>query len=117
MLEGVLGCEWKVLEVRHVGRGRDSKGAGESMEPADMVSKSGVHGSRYGFVVFMKVTRQCKSTATVEHKMERTISWDVHPDSIIVEGVLVRIEALQRMLISRIIAIHRGIVLVAEDNP
>lgn len=60
MLEGVLGCEWKVLEVRHVGRGRDSKGAGESMEPADMVSKSGVHGSRYGFVVFMKVTRQCE---------------------------------------------------------
>jgi hypothetical protein len=60
-----------------------------------MVSKSGVHGSRYGFVVFMKVTRQCESTTTVEYKKEHTISWDVHPDSVIVEGVLVRIEALQ----------------------
>jgi hypothetical protein len=82
-----------------------------------MVSKSGVHGSRYGFVVFMKVTRQCESTTTVETKKEHTISWDVHPDGIIVEGVLVRIEALQGMLIPRVIAIHRGIVLVAEDNP
>jgi hypothetical protein len=58
MLEGVLGREWKVLEVRHVARGQGSKGAGESIELADIVSKSGVHGSRYGFVVLIKVTEK-----------------------------------------------------------
>jgi hypothetical protein len=46
MLDGVLGCECRLLAARHVGSGQDSKGAGESMELADMVSKSGVHGSR-----------------------------------------------------------------------
>jgi hypothetical protein len=55
ILDGVPGCEWKLLG-RHDASGRGSKGAGESMELADMVSKSGVHGSRYGFVVLMKVT-------------------------------------------------------------
>jgi hypothetical protein len=56
ILDGVPGCEWKLLEGRHDASGRGSKGAGESMELADMVSKSGVQGSRYGFVVLMKVT-------------------------------------------------------------
>jgi hypothetical protein len=60
MLEGVLGWEWKLLEVRHVGSGQGSKGAGESIELVDIVSKSGVHGSRYGFVVLMKVTEMCQ---------------------------------------------------------
>jgi hypothetical protein len=46
--------------VRHVAAGQGSKGAGESMELADIVSKSGVQGSKYGFVVLMKVTETGK---------------------------------------------------------
>lgn len=56
ILEGVLVIEGKLCCVCHDASGRGSKGGGESMEMADMVSKSGVPGSRYGFVVFMKVT-------------------------------------------------------------
>jgi hypothetical protein len=46
MLDGVLGCERKLLAVRHVFTGQGSNGAGESMELADIVSNSGVQGSR-----------------------------------------------------------------------
>jgi hypothetical protein len=56
MLDGVLVTEWKLLCVRHEGKERVSNGPGESIEAVDMVSNSGVPGSRYGFVVLMKVT-------------------------------------------------------------
>jgi hypothetical protein len=47
-------------ELGHELTGRGWKGAGESMEAIDIVSSSGVAGSRYGFVVLMKVTsRTC----------------------------------------------------------
>ena len=49
-LEGVL------MRVGHEVTDRCSKGAGESIEVADMVSHSGVSGSRYGFVVLINVT-------------------------------------------------------------
>ena len=44
------------MRVGHEVTDRVSKGAGESIEVADMVSNSGVSGSRYGFVVLMNVT-------------------------------------------------------------
>jgi hypothetical protein len=59
MLEGVLVTEWTLLCVRHELNKRGSKSADESIEVVEMVSKSGVPGSRYGFVVLMKVTRGC----------------------------------------------------------
>jgi hypothetical protein len=47
-------------ELGHELMGRGWKGAGESMEATDIVSSSGVAGSRYGFVVLIKVTsRTC----------------------------------------------------------
>jgi hypothetical protein len=59
ILEGVLVTEWKLLWVRHELNNRGSDSPGESTEVVDMVSKSGVPGSRYGFVVLMKVTGEC----------------------------------------------------------
>ena len=56
MLEGVLVREWMAPEFGHELIGREWKGAGESIEATDIVSSSGVAGSRYGFVVLMKVT-------------------------------------------------------------
>jgi hypothetical protein len=55
MLDGVLVTEWKLLCVRHEGRERASNGPGESVEAVDIVSKSGVPGSKYGLVVLMNV--------------------------------------------------------------
>lgn len=46
-------------EVGHMLMDRGWKGAGESIDVTDMVSRSGVTGSRYGFVVLMKVTVGC----------------------------------------------------------
>jgi hypothetical protein len=43
-------------EVGHELIDRGWKGAGESIDVTDIVSRSGVTGSRYGFVVLMKVT-------------------------------------------------------------
>lgn len=54
--DGVVLCDCILPEVGHEVNDRGSKGAGESIEVADMVSKSGVQGSRYGLVVLMKVT-------------------------------------------------------------
>lgn len=65
----------------------------------------------------MKVTTWYERTTTTKCEEVQTVPWDVHPDSIVVESVLVRIEPLQRMLVSRVIAIHRGIVLMTEHNP
>lgn len=45
-----------------------------------------------------------------------TILGDVYPDGVVVECVLVGIEALERVLVSRVVAVHGGIVLVAEDD-
>ena len=56
MLEGVLVMVGMPLEVGHEVLERNSKGAGESIEEQDIVSKSGVRGSRYGFDVLMKET-------------------------------------------------------------
>jgi hypothetical protein len=52
-------------ELGHELMGRGWKGAGESMEATDIVSSSGVAGSRYGFVVLMKVTCLGMSSQTV----------------------------------------------------
>jgi len=51
-LEGVL------VPVGHEVDERGSKGAGEFMEVTETLSNSGVGGSKYGFVVLMKVTAQ-----------------------------------------------------------
>lgn len=77
MLEGVLVKEWMFPEVCQELIDRDWNGAGESIDVTDMVSRSGVTGSRYGFVVLMKVTaagvRGGKSRLTLEgtyHSLE-----------------------------------------------
>jgi hypothetical protein len=41
---------------------------------------------------------------------------NVYPDGVIVKCILVCIEALEGVLIARVISIHGGIVLVAEDD-
>lgn len=41
---------------------------------------------------------------------------NIYPDGIVVKCVLICIEALEGVLIARVIPIHGGIVLVAEDN-
>lgn len=51
------------------------------------------------------------------HSKELTVSRDIHPDSVLVKCVLVRVETLQRVLISRVIAVHGSVVLVPEDYP
>ena len=58
IVEGVLVTEWKLLLVRHAFNARGSNGPGESKEVTDMLSNSGVPGSRYGLVVLMNVTGQ-----------------------------------------------------------
>ena len=47
---------------------------------------------------------------------ELTMAGNVHPDGIVVESVLVGVEALERVLIARVVAIHGGIVLMSEDK-
>ena len=46
MLDGVLVTEWKLPCVRHEASGRGSYDGGEPMDVTDIVSKSGVLGSR-----------------------------------------------------------------------
>lgn len=66
----------------------------------DMVSRSGVAGSRYGFVVLMKVTvTGVREEGVIKQRKQRTSPWNVQPDSIIFKGVFVGIEALQGILI------------------
>lgn len=98
MLDGVLGCELKLLVERQEEIGHGSKGAGEPVEAFERVSNSGVHGSRYGFVVLMKVTGDRQLCEGLIEAMY-TISGDVHPYCVIIECVLVGIEAFQGVLI------------------
>jgi hypothetical protein len=42
---------------------------------------------------------------------------NVEPDSVVVECVLVGIEALEGVLVTRVVAVHGGIVLVTKDYP
>ena len=41
---------------------------------------------------------------------------DIHPYRILVEGVLICVEAFQGTLVSQVYSIHRDIVLMAEDD-
>lgn len=41
---------------------------------------------------------------------------NVYPDGIVIKCVLVCIEALEGVFIARVVSIHGGIVLVAEDD-
>jgi len=63
----------------------------------------------------MKVT--WASLASRRHqRMDRcTISGNIHPDRILVKRVLVGVEAFERVFITRLVTIHRGIMLVSED--
>jgi hypothetical protein len=45
-----------------------------------------------------------------------TMLGNVHPDGILVEFVLVCVEAFEGILVPRDLAVHGGIVLVAEDD-
>jgi hypothetical protein len=45
-----------------------------------------------------------------------TIPRNVEPDSFLVKSIPVRVKALERVVVTRIVAIHRGIVLMAEDD-
>lgn len=40
--------------------------------------------------------------------------WDVHPYGRVVKSVFVRIEALQCVVVARVVPVHGGIVLVSE---
>lgn len=48
--------------------------------------------------------------------MRRTLLGDVQPDGVVAKGVLIGIEALQALLAAIAVAIHGGILLVAEDE-
>lgn len=54
--------------------------------------------------------------AVAEAGRELTILGDVHPYGVVFKCVLVGIEALERVLVARVLAIHRGIVLVPKDD-
>mgnify|MGYP004502083407 CR=1 FL=1 len=101
MLEGVLVKECMFPEVGHELNDRGWKGAGESIDATDMVSRSGVTGSRYGFVVLMNVTVESvrEERAISRRWKPPTVLWNVQPDGIILECVLVGIEPLQRVLV------------------
>ena len=46
-----------------------------------------------------------------------TMLGNVEPDCVIVECVLVGVEALERVLVARVVPVHGGVVLVTEDYP
>lgn len=48
--------------------------------------------------------------------MRRTLLGDVQPDGVVAKGVLIGIEALQALLAAIAVAVHGGILLVAEDE-
>lgn len=52
----MLVTDGNVLCVRHDAIERASNGPGDSTEAVEMLSKSGVPGSRYGLVVLINVT-------------------------------------------------------------
>lgn len=81
--------------MRHEGKERVSKGPGDSMEAVDIVSKSGVPGSRYGLVVLMKVTGKALAKLHGLCKTRPTMLGDIHPNGILIKCVLVGVEALQ----------------------
>jgi hypothetical protein len=66
VLDGLFDIVVMLLEAGHEGFERNSKGAGESIDEQDMVSKSGVSGSRYGFVVLMKETTKAECVSRPE---------------------------------------------------
>lgn len=49
--------------------------------------------------------------------MAHTVLRNVKPDSLIVESILVSVEAFKGVVICCVVAIHGGIVLVAENQP
>jgi hypothetical protein len=100
MLDGVLVTEWKLLCVRHEGKERVSNGPGDSIEAVDIVSKSGVPGSRYGLVVLMKVTWTVLAKLHGLHEKGPTMLGDVHPDGVLIKCVFVCVEAFQRILVA-----------------
>ena len=78
MLDGVLVREWMLPELGHELTDRGWKGAGESIDVVDIVSKSGVTGSRYGFVVLMNVTVDgVKWGRGLLQWKQPTIPWDL----------------------------------------
>jgi hypothetical protein len=89
----VLVTDGKLLWVRHEASERASKGPGESIDIVDMVSKSGVPGSRYGLVVLMKVTRHGLRRVMKDETERLTMLRNVHPDGVFFECVFVCIKA------------------------
>lgn len=86
-----------------------------------MVSKSGVSGSRYGFVVLIKETTQQASDVSgrgIQGMQQKglTLLRNFKPHGIVVKCVLVRVESFQVVIIRRAIAVHGSIVLVTEDD-
>lgn len=89
-----------MLLDRQAFSGRGSKGPGESMDVTDMLSNSGVPGSRYGLVVLMKVTAwSVRGSSGANSADLHTILWDVHPDGIVFKRVLVSVESLERIFV------------------
>lgn len=48
--------------------------------------------------------------------MDLTIPGNVKPDGLVVEGVPVGVEALEGVLVARVVSVHGGIVLMTEDD-
>jgi hypothetical protein len=48
--------------------------------------------------------------------MAPTMLGNIQPCGLFVEGVLVGVEALQCILVTRVVAVHGSVVLVAEDD-
>jgi hypothetical protein len=41
---------------------------------------------------------------------------NVHPDGVLIKSILVCVETFQGVLVSRVLAVHGGIMLMAEDD-
>lgn len=68
--------------------------------------------------MLIKVTRihgQKERTEALFEARNPTLFWDVHPDCVVIKSVLVCIEALECILVSRVISIHGCVVLMPED--
>lgn len=64
----------------------------------------------------------CQPNGTLSEDVRRvhTMFGDVEPDTVLVKGILIRVEALQRATSGGGIAqilVHRGILLMAKDDP
>jgi hypothetical protein len=42
---------------------------------------------------------------------------DIHPDGVFIKRVPIRVKSFERVVVSRVVAVHRSVVLVTENDP